>query len=406
MKYEKIFILITTLCYGIYIFSYPPSFYNDDSLFLTRGIEHFSVIDFSPHFPGYPALIIMGKFINLFLHDAKMSLFILSASCAILTPAVVFLLVENILNKKAAIISFVLTLSSPYLLNLSLTMLSDSIGLFFFFVGLYFFQINKDKTSGIIFSIALFSRPAYLILFIVGFIYLMFYKKNSIKNIFIFFMIGMIFFLSFIYINEGLLYLIEAKRFLLGHFTLWGTGQNSNATWFSNIFIFSNMLYILLILCFFNYNKNLKLYYSFFIVYLFWIIFAQNPDNLRHLIPLIFIANILLSSVINKHTVLFTFCFLILNIHSHLGYSNTLSPIENIIKDIKDKNRVIITNRGIEILRKYQENPVIDKYYTNSTTFYTHYNKTITITTSKPKNKKHKIYNGRFIGDHTYYLYK
>ena len=71
MKYEKIFIGITTLCYAFYIFSYPPSFYNDDSLFLTNGINHFSTIDFSPHFPGYPALIILGKFINLFLNDAK-----------------------------------------------------------------------------------------------------------------------------------------------------------------------------------------------------------------------------------------------------------------------------------------------------------------------------------------------
>ena len=246
MNIQRIFIGITTLCYAFFIFSYPPSFYNDDSLYLANGIAYYSIIDFSPHFPGYPALIILGKFINFFIQDAKMSLFILTASCAILTPLVIYLIVVQIINNKAALIAFFLTLGSPYLLNLSLTMLSDSVGLFFFFLGLYLLQKSHYKSCGFVLSLALFSRPSYIIFYVVGLIYLIVYKKESIKPTLTFFLFGVVLFLLFIFINEGTLYLTEAKRFIFGHFNLWGTGQNSEDTWAAQLFDLTNLIYILL----------------------------------------------------------------------------------------------------------------------------------------------------------------
>ena len=62
MNKYKIIAYIFTLFYAVFILNYEPSFYNDDSLFLTRGIDNFSVIDFSPHFPGYVVIVILGKF--------------------------------------------------------------------------------------------------------------------------------------------------------------------------------------------------------------------------------------------------------------------------------------------------------------------------------------------------------
>lgn len=405
MQFDKIFITIITFCYGIFIFSYPPSFSNDDSLFLSNGINYFSITDFSPHFPGYPALIIMGKFINLFFEDAKLSLFVLTASCSILTPAVIYFLCIELLNKKSALIAFILTITSPYLLNLSLTMLSDSVGLFFFFSALYFLEKNKNKTAGLIFSIALFSRPSYITLFVIGFIYICIYKKETLKDLILFFSVGMMIFVGFIFINEGLLYIIEAKRFIIGHFNLWGTGQNSQTTWFSNIFSLANLPYVLLIFCFFKFDKRLKLYYLFFIFYLLWILFAQNPHNIRHLIPLIFIANILISSFLINSKIYSLILITILNIYIIISISEKQSPIERILFDIKDDNKTIITNRGIEILREKQNNPVVDRYYEHSSNFIKKQRTVNIISTIKPKNKEYKSYKGRFIKEHTLYLY-
>ncbi|NQY54473.1 MAG: glycosyltransferase family 39 protein [Campylobacteraceae bacterium] len=194
-SFYKIFIGISTLAYAYFIFSFPASYYNDDSLFLRNGIINFSVIDFSPHFPGYASLILFGKSLNFFLQDAKESLFILTATYAILLPLVVFLYIKKIHNENIAFISYLLTLSSPYLVNLSLSMLSDSMGLFFLFLSLYLMEDKKYKLSGLMVSIALFARPSYLILFLITFIYLMFLKKESLKKIFISFFITSVFFL-------------------------------------------------------------------------------------------------------------------------------------------------------------------------------------------------------------------
>ena len=79
MSLYKNLVYFITFLYGIYILSFEASFYNDDSLFLSRGIDTFSVIDFSPHFPGYVVIIILGKFINLFINDSRYSLFLLTS---------------------------------------------------------------------------------------------------------------------------------------------------------------------------------------------------------------------------------------------------------------------------------------------------------------------------------------
>lgn len=405
MNFERIFIGITTLCYAFFIFSYPPSFYNDDSLYLANGIEYFSVIDFSPHFPGYPALIILGKFINFFIADAKMSLFILTATCAILTPLIIYLLVEDLLNNKAALIAFILTLSSPYLLNLSLTMLSDSVGLFFFFLGLYLLQKRKYKSCGFILSVALFCRPSYIIFYFVGLIYLIIYKKESIKPMLRFFFLGLVLFLLFIFINEGTLYLSEAKRFISGHFNLWGTGQNSEDTWGEQLFNLTNLIYILLFFVVIYFDRRLKLYYALFISYFIWILFAQNPDNLRHLIPLILFANILLASWLSKKTIFISIAVIFYNFSFLANVEEKISPLENIVKVIQKQNNIIITNRGIEVFRKYQHNTVVDKYYLHSSNFINKNKKSKTIDTSKPKKRDFMEFKGRFIGEKTLYLF-
>lgn len=400
----NIFIAIGLFTYGLYIFSYPPSYYNDDSLFLANGIVDFSVIDFSPHFPGYPTIIILGKFINIFVDNAKYSLFILSTCSAILIPLVLYLYVKELKDERSAFFVFLLTISSIYLLNISLSMLSESIGLFFFFLSLYLMKIKKAKLSGIVLSIAFFARPAYLILYLIGLIYLIIVKDESLKKIFTYFFITSMIFMIFIFAFNGMLYIHEAQRFILGHFNIWGTGQNTQNRWIDNIFHIANIPFIFLIFSIFKYEKRYLLLYMLFISYFIWIIFGQNPDNLRHLIPLIFIGNILLVLVLDKFKVILIllFCF---NIAYLLNYQLKISPIDNIIKDIKDQNRVIFTNRSIEILRTSLPNKVFDNYYEQSSKFYRDNSSSYLITTNKPLNTNtYKVYHGRFLGEKSFYM--
>ena len=103
----------------------------------------------------------------------------------------------------------------------------------------------------------------------------------------------------------------------------------------------------------FSYLILLYFLWFLFFSYLFWMIFAQNPDNLRHMIPLVFLANIIIVLSF-KNITFFIPLFLILNLYFHTKYDAKISPIEQVLEKIKnDKNsdKVVITNRGIEILR-------------------------------------------------------
>lgn len=404
MNLHKIVLGISTLVYAFYIFSFPITFYNDDSLFLANGIINFSIIDFSPHFPGYVSLILMGKFINIFLNDAKLSLFYLTSICAILTPFVIYLYIKKVLDKRTALIAFLLCITSPYLNNFALSLLSDSVGFFFMFLSLYLIEEKKYKLSGIVLSISFFARPSYFIFFAVGLLYLYFFKKESLKTILTYFLLSSFLFLAYIFVTNGFLYILEGKRFILGHFSIWGTGQNSSYTWYNNIFNLNNIPFLFLIFSFYKYEKKLSLMYMFFIIYFIWIINYQNPENLRHLIPLVFIGNILISKSIKNH-ISIVLILLVFNIYTIYTYTNKLSPFTQITKYINKEKTVIITNHSIELLRE-SNYLVLDKYYKNTTNYVNNKKDILLISTFKDDIKNANIIKGRFIGERNlYYQY-
>ncbi|MEK6659987.1 MAG: glycosyltransferase family 39 protein [Campylobacterota bacterium] len=405
MSGYKAVVGISTFVYALFIFTYPASYFNDDSLFLAEGIKNFSVIDFSPHFPGYPSVVIFGKIINFFIDDAKQSLFILTALSAILIPFVLFLYTKKLQDEKTAFIVFALSITTPYLMNLSLCMLSESVGLLFFFLGLYFLELKKQRLSGIIFAVSFFSRPSYFIFFIAGFIYLYLFKKDSLKPILVWFFLTSTLFLLFIFINNGMLYFYEGVRFIEGHFSLWGRGQNSELSWFDNIFSFINTPYIFLLFLPFKQEKKFPLLYLIFVFYFCWILFAQNPDSLRHIIPLVFIANIFLATYLKKANILL-FLILSFNIFHILKYDEKISPIEQIAQNIVLTDRIIIANRSIEILRTVYNYRVVDNYYRDSAKYLNEKNTVYIITAQKPKEAAYEIYKGRFVGEKTLYLLK
>lgn len=398
MNFYKITISISTLAYAFFILSFPLSYYNDDSLFLARGIENFSVIDFSPHFPGYVSLILLGKVLNFFIHDIKESLFYLSSFCAIFTPFVIYLYVKKIQNEHFAFVAFLLSISSPYLNNFALSLLSDSVGFFFLFLGLYFLEGKKYKMSGFILAIALFARPSYFIFYLLGLIYIVFFKKEAVKQILIYFFLTTIVFFIYIYASNGSLYLVEGKRFLLGHFNIWGVGQNSSYSWNTNIFTLINLPYLLLLFSFFTFDKKLTLIYSFFIFYFIWIINYQNPENLRHLIPIIFLANIIVSQILSKSKILLI-VFVIFNLFFTFSYTQKVSPFMQLTKLINKKENVLLSNHSIELLREY-DFIVIDKYYNSLANYHKEENKNlISVTTNTKESKNSKVLYGRFIGE-------
>src|SRR6185369_2748015 len=62
----------------------PRTFWEHDELLFAQGVENFEPLRFHPHPPGYPLYILLGKFVNLFVHDIFTSLVWISiVSCVV-----------------------------------------------------------------------------------------------------------------------------------------------------------------------------------------------------------------------------------------------------------------------------------------------------------------------------------
>jgi hypothetical protein len=70
-----------------------PTYFEDyDSLYFARAFKHYSVVDFSPHWPGYPVFIWLAWFANLFTLDPLKSMHAISVTATSLTTISVALL--------------------------------------------------------------------------------------------------------------------------------------------------------------------------------------------------------------------------------------------------------------------------------------------------------------------------
>ena len=58
-------LILLQLVWTGWLFTFPVALDSDDALNFAHGVTRFSVLEFSPHFPGYPAFIWLARLINL-----------------------------------------------------------------------------------------------------------------------------------------------------------------------------------------------------------------------------------------------------------------------------------------------------------------------------------------------------
>lgn len=368
---------VSILLYAYFLFLYPSSINHDDSFFFIKGIENFSVIEFSPHFPGYPTFMIVLKFLNIFINDAQKTLSFVNVLSTLSCILLASLIVKKYTNSIYSLLTCFSLIFSSMLLYSSQLLISDSFGLALFLLAFFLLQKENKKTAGIVLAFALWARPSYLVLVLA----LLIYKKN--KDFFVYFFITSFLVLCLLLFVEGSSYINEAIRFIEGHFSIWGKGQFSKdfvtITWADILLEKIGLVKLLLLgvsilLLFFR--KNLLAF--IFISYTFWIIFAQNPNSIRHLIPLFVLGHmiffIFIATLKNR-------VFTILLILSFFASSNIYkekflfeeSPLIKASK-LLPKDSILISNYGIQTLRSLGFT-VLDKYYFQAVKSYLRVNK-------------------------------
>ena len=298
----NIFCLLMALL-AVSVFFYYLHFFNwqistDDAFNFVRAVERFSVLEFRPHFPGYPGFI-AAIHLFTFFYDTSLQALIAYTSSSILSMALLCAYLVYLLTKSLPmmLLSFSCFIVCPLLLGLSLSGLSDAPALMLLCAGLLFVYKRQAFLMGGAIALMLATRPSYLpfaISFLL-FIPLFENKKQALLIAIIpILLTGLLCFL-FLMSKDGVSYFYEGFRFTQGHFLIWGNTsaaqeQSSVLAWFTRIIHLMGwqgafLLVITLFVSLLDKAYFIKALAILTIVYLLYILVAQNPDNIRHFAP-------------------------------------------------------------------------------------------------------------------------
>jgi hypothetical protein len=134
-----------------------------DSIQLALGLNEFSIVKHQPHPPGYPIYILIGKFFRLFSSNDTQALTWMSSVFGSLTIFPLYFIAKQLFdkqvsfsakNKKWALFASFLFIFTPVVWLLSVTALTDIVGLFFLVLIAYlFFRYIKSKKVIILVSL-------------------------------------------------------------------------------------------------------------------------------------------------------------------------------------------------------------------------------------------------------------
>ncbi|RRC98991.1 hypothetical protein [Amphritea balenae] len=279
-----------------WLWSQPAALGSDDAFYFSNGIEHFSVLEFSPHFPGYPAFISLARLASLFLDDATQALISTTRLAALLIPWLSYALLRaSGCQQSYAAVGFLLCAGQPLLLGLGLQGLSDSAGLIWLLALLLTLQRNHLYLAGLMLGLLLATRPSYAPLIVAPLCWILYLEPRRLLQLLPGGLIIGLLSLGFVLYHDSSAYFYEGWRFIQGHFQLWGNsslGTVQSGSWSESLTDYFGSCLALVVLAipvlwliWRQRTPETILLLVTFIFSLVWTLGAQNPLNLRHMAP-------------------------------------------------------------------------------------------------------------------------
>ena len=291
-----------------------PALSSDDALFFVHALTRFSVLDFSPQFPGYPGFVAMGRLLLPLTHDPLHALALLTELVALALPPMAALVVWRATAAGwAALAAFAVTLAGPLMPDLALSFLSDGSGILFLFVFLALLPRRADSPSfqvaflaGAALAWAAACRPSDAALFTGAFAGAVVATPRLAGRVLLGAIIVLLPVAAVMLVLEGPLYIGEGLRFLSGHAELWGntpfaaagpTGNWLDAVrdapfgWVIAVLISAG---VVVAIPRSRASPALSAAVGAFLAHALWIVVFQNPDHQRHLAPLAVLGGIVL----------------------------------------------------------------------------------------------------------------
>ncbi len=210
------------LAWLCWLLAFPVALDSDDALNFAHGVTRFSVLEFSPHFPGYPAFIWLARLINLVVDDpARAVQWASLLGTALLAPLTALLAVKLWQRPSLLAPVWLLVLALPLTPTLALSGLSDGPALAAWLGALLALQQRKLAQAGLLLGLMLALRPSYFVLALLPLWLGMAQKGTRVRFVLPIVLVGLAC-LLFVWQADGWAYFSEGRRFTDGHFTLWG----------------------------------------------------------------------------------------------------------------------------------------------------------------------------------------
>jgi hypothetical protein len=292
-----------------WLLAFPVALDSDDALNFAHGVTRFSVLEFSPHFPGYPAFIWLARLINLAVDDpARAVQWASLLGSSLLAPLAALLAVKLWQRPSLLTPVWLLVLALPLTPTLALSGLSDGPALAAWLGTLLALQQRRMALAGLMLGLLLALRPSYFVLALLPLWLGIAQQGTRVRFVLPIALVGLTS-LLFVWQADGWAYFSEGRRFTDGHFTLWGNTAAAHGdrllSW-AHTFneqltpLWPLLMGALLVLPRWPRSKDhaatlSPLWTLYWLALLLWTLFGQNPDNPRHLAPITLLGIVLLA---------------------------------------------------------------------------------------------------------------
>ena len=437
---------------------------SDDALYFQRALSHFSVLEFSPHFPGYPGFVWLERSINTITSHPNSNVLVSFISAIALTCTVFIYCYQRIKIKPIVLLAVLLFLLQGNIAELAFNGLSDASALWFFSLYLLFTRFTPQLSSpasrllcttkrlsfiqtpaftaiisGLFLAGCLATRPSYLPLVVSAMLLTLCYPHPQQTNyrrlgwqIFSISFIGLICGF-YVFMQDGWAYIEEGQRFTQGHFAIWGNTTDTTdsllsqwLTALTNTYSTFGLLLLTIILVTGLYIPKTRGLSILACCWLAWLIRGQNPENIRHLAVLSLLLPVITAQLIEHfyishphqqvriRPVLYIFATtLLFTLGSHsLKQFNAQknAPVLQVTQFFHslNKQQIIISNYNIDNLRNnLPQHVVLDRHYQNSSNYQAQQQGYWRISSNQLVYSDHLItvFSGRFLGERSLYLY-
>ncbi|WP_219604683.1 hypothetical protein [Aeromonas caviae] len=359
-----------------WLLAFPVALDSDDALNFAHGVTRFSVLEFSPHFPGYPAFIWLARLINLAVGDpARAVQWASLLGSSLLAPLAALLAVKLWQRPNLLAPVWLLVLALPLTPTLALSGLSDGPALAAWLGTLLALQQRKIALAGLLLGLMLALRPSYFVLALLPLWLGMAQQGTRVRFVLPIALVGLAC-LLFVWQADGWAYFAEGRRFTDGHFTLWGNTAAAHGdrllSW-ANTFndqltpLWPLLMGALLILPLWQRSKDHNatpsvLWTIYWLALLLWTLFGQNPDNPRHLAPITLLGLVLLAGWLPRRgerpAMLGALLLLLCTLTPPVAPAMTRAA-----RLAEQTCPALVTQWGVRLLRETTTLPVTDGWY-------------------------------------------